>query len=142
MGKPEKEPHKSRRRASSPGDMNEPFMGGRSRYVLAASDLALDGAHWAALRPGVRICELYMGTDLRIALLSYIPGASVPLHVHTGDEHIFVIKGSQSDERGEYPAGSYVFNPTGSRHSVYSREGCLVLIQWRGPVALVDNNPH
>lgn len=110
------------------------------RYVLTPSDLAQDHQQWEVLRPGVRIRELFIGADLRIALLSYIPGARVPLHVHTGDEHIFVIQGTQSDEHGEYGAGSYVFNPAGSRHAVYSREGCLVLIQWRAPVALVNDD--
>ncbi|MHB1513567.1 MAG: cupin domain-containing protein [Acidiferrobacter sp.] len=125
---------------SGPGDTHEPLVVGPSRYVLTTPHLDLDVAHWAELRPGVRIRELFMGADLRIALLSYIPGASVPMHLHTGDEHIFVIEGSQSDEHGEYPAGSYVFNPAGSRHSVNSRDGCLVLIQWRGPVKIVDDN--
>ncbi len=121
-------------------DIHESPAFGPSRYVLTPSHLVLDVAHWPELRPGVRIRELFMGADLRIALLSYIPGASVPLHLHTGDEHIFVIEGSQSDEHGEYPAGSYVFNPAGSRHSVNSRDGCLVLIQWQGPVKIVDDN--
>lgn len=123
-------------------DGRERLASGALRYVLTSSDLAQDHSQWEVLRPGVRIRELFMGADLRIALLSYIPGARVPLHVHTGDEHIFVIQGSQSDEHGEYGAGSYVFNPAGSRHWVYSREGCLVLIQWRGPVALVNDDQN
>lgn len=140
MGQTTKASTRSDRGGSGPGNTQEPFVAGPSRYVLTPSHLALDVAHWPVLRPGIRIRELFMGADLRVALLSYIPGASVPLHVHTGDEHIFVIEGSQSDEDGEYPAGSYVFNPAGSRHSVSSRDGCLVLIQWRGPVKIVDDD--
>lgn len=111
-------------------------------FALSAEALALDAPGWVSLREGVKIRELHSSQGLRIALLSYVPGAYVPKHTHTGDEHIFVIQGSQSDENGHHHAGSYVFNPTGSCHSVHSRVGCLVLIHWRGPVAFIDENHH
>ncbi len=100
----------------------------------------LDGPGWEPLREGVRIRVLHEGdeTNPRIALLHYRPGARVPVHRHEGDEHIYVLEGAQADERGHYPAGTYVCNPRGSRHSVHSREGCLVLIYWRGPVVFED----
>ncbi|AWP24188.1 transcription negative regulator ChrR [Acidiferrobacter sp. SPIII_3] len=127
---------------SDPDDGRERLARAVSRYVLTPSDLAQHSPQWRVLRTGVRIRELFTGTCPRIALLSYAPGARVPLHLHTGDEHIFVIQGSQSDEHGDYEAGSYVFNPAGSRHSVHSREGCVVLIQWQAPVAFVDNDQN
>ena len=133
-------PAPSHAEESDPDDGRGRLASAVTRYVLTPSDLTQDGPQWQVLRPGIRIRELFQGTYLRIALLSYIPGARVPLHLHTGDEHIFVIQGSQSDEHGDYQAGSYVFNPAGSRHSVYSREGCLVLIQWQAPVAFIDND--
>lgn len=107
-------------------------------YVLATAALDLEAPGWICLREGVRLRELHNSKELRVALLSYIPGAGVPMHRHTGDEHIYVIHGSQSDERGTYHAGSYVFNPAGSSHSVTSTEGCLVLIHWLGPVSFPD----
>lgn len=70
-----------------------------------------------------------------IALLRYEAGASVPRHRHTGVETIIVLEGSQSDEKGVYQTGSIVINPVGSQHSVWSEEGCVVLIQWDKPVA-------
>ncbi|WP_298137347.1 dimethylsulfonioproprionate lyase family protein [Acidiferrobacter sp.] len=134
---------KKRARAASPHlyDASGPSAHEPSRYFLGPQDSATDTSEWRPLRPGVRIRDLFKGPDLHIALLSYIPGACVPMHVHTGDEHIFVVQGSQSDEQGDYPAGSYIFNPAGTSHSVQSEEGCLVLIQWRSPVAFIDDNP-
>lgn len=84
-------------------------------------------------RDGVEISEIIIG-EPAVALLRYSPGASVPRHRHTGLETILVLEGTQSDERGDYPAGSLVLNPEGTVHSVWSTEGCTVLIQWERPV--------
>jgi anti-sigma factor ChrR (cupin superfamily) len=67
-------------------------------------------------------------------VLRYLPGAEVPRHVHTGFEHILVLSGAQHDERGRYTAGTFVVNPAGTAHRVWSPEGCLVLIVWERPV--------
>lgn len=87
-------------------------------------------------RDGVEIHRLWSGPP-DVALLRYAPGASVPRHRHPGLETILVLSGSQSDEAGEYPAGSLVFNPPGSAHSVWSDPGCVVLIQWEKPVEML-----
>lgn len=94
---------------------------------------------FAPFREGVEICELNPD-DPGLALLRYAPGASVPRHLHTGLETILVLDGVQSDDRGHYPAGSLVLNPEGSVHSVWSEEGCVVLIQWQRPVAFVEDD--
>lgn len=86
---------------------------------------------------GVEICRLWQGGP-DAALLRYAPGASVPRHGHTGLETILVLEGSQSDENGRYFAGSLVFNPIGTEHSVWSEDGCTVLIQWEKPVSFVE----
>jgi anti-sigma factor ChrR (cupin superfamily) len=88
-------------------------------------------------RDGVEICRLWPGPP-DVALLRYAPGASVPRHRHGGLETVLVLDGSQSDERGDYPAGSLVCNPEGSIHSVWSRAGCVVLIQWQRPVEILQ----
>ncbi|MDF1776369.1 MAG: cupin domain-containing protein [Rhizobiaceae bacterium] len=88
-------------------------------------------------RPGVEICELVAGWP-RLALLKYEPGASVPRHRHTGLETILVLSGAQSDENGASRAGALIANPTGSQHSVWSDEGCVVLIQWEKPIEILD----
>jgi anti-sigma factor ChrR (cupin superfamily) len=88
---------------------------------------------FAPFRDGVEICRL-RADDPAVALLRYAPGAAVPRHMHTGLETILVLEGAQSDERGHYPAGTLVLNPTGTEHSVWSEGGCVVLIQWERPV--------
>ena len=46
-----------------------------------------------------------------------------------------MLAGEQSDDRGSYPTGSFVINPPGTQHRVWSKSGCLVLIVWNQPVA-------
>lgn len=103
---------------------------------------ALIGGGWrdCAFEPfltGVEICRLVRG-EPSVALLRYAPGAFVPRHRHLGLETVLVLEGSQRDEGGHYPAGSCVLNPAGSEHSVWSEEGCVVLIQWARPVVFLD----
>jgi anti-sigma factor ChrR (cupin superfamily) len=102
---------------------------------------------WRALafepfRPGVEICRLADSGESRasLALLRYQPGASVPAHRHDGLETILVLEGSQRDEHGHYAAGDMVVNPVGSKHSVSTDEGCVVLIQWERPVRMLGGD--
>jgi anti-sigma factor ChrR (cupin superfamily) len=88
-------------------------------------------------REGVDIHRI-RHADPAVALLRYAPGASVPRHRHGGLETVLVLEGAQTDERGHYPEGSFVLNPPGSAHSVWSDQGCTVLIQWERPVEILD----
>ncbi len=97
------------------------------------------------LHPGVDILPLYGGSHDELplggpsaALLRYAPGASIPEHQHAGYEHIFVLRGSQEDQRGHYGRGTCVINPPGTRHAVKSTEGCLVLAIWNRPVVILE----
>lgn len=97
---------------------------------------------WRACRfqpfsDGVEICRLLDG-EPAIALLRYAAGARVPYHRHRGLETVLVLEGAQSDEHGQYRAGTLVLNPEGSAHSVRSDRGCVVLIQWTRPVDFGD----
>lgn len=56
-------------------------------------------------------------------------GASFPLHDHPQGEEIYVMQGTFSDENGDYPAGTYLRNPPGSRHTSFSREGCTIFVK-------------
>ena len=111
----------------------------KSRFVGKLAELALIAKGWEPLREGVEVLRLWGDADAgaSVALLRYQPGAHVPRHRHTGFEAIFVISGSQSDERGTYGPGSFVVNPDGDEHSVRSDEGCMVLILWERPVVFV-----
>lgn len=88
-------------------------------------------------RDGIDAHHIKTGSPA-MAILRYAPGATVPLHLHTGMETILVLEGTQSDERGTYGPGTLVINPQGSSHSVWSESGCAVLIQWEGPVAILN----
>jgi anti-sigma factor ChrR (cupin superfamily) len=100
-------------------------------------------AEWRPFRAGIEILPLYgeqQGADsLRAsaALLRYRAGASVPLHEHLGYEHVVVLEGSQRDAQGTYERGAFVISEPGSRHSVTSDDGCIVLVLWNRPVAFV-----
>jgi len=103
--------------------------------ALLAGDIA-----WEPFREGVDIFRLYgaAGDAPAAALLRYAPNAHVPFHEHDGYEHVFVLSGSQEDDRGTYAAGTLVVNPPGSRHSVRSPGGCMVLVLWERPVLVLD----
>ena len=88
-------------------------------------------------RDGVDISEIKTGTPA-VALLRYQPDASIPYHMHRGLETILVLEGVQSDEFGDYPAGSVILNPEGTKHSVWSTDGCVVLIHWQQPVQFLE----
>ncbi len=93
---------------------------------------------FAAFRDGVEIFPIQDGAPA-LALLRYAPGAAVPHHRHTGLETILVLDGAQTDEQGHYPAGTLVLNQPGSSHSVWSDEGCVVLIQWTAPIVFTSD---
>jgi anti-sigma factor ChrR (cupin superfamily) len=91
---------------------------------------------WKPLRPGIWIHRIYQVSPdgPSAAFLRYQPGATLPRHTHAGLEHIFVLAGSQQDERGVYEAGSMTVNPPGTSHNVSSPNGCIVLVLWERPV--------
>jgi anti-sigma factor ChrR (cupin superfamily) len=69
------------------------------------------------------------------SLVRYDAGAGFPPHAHPGGEEIFVLEGVFSDEQGDYPAGTFVLNPPGSRHAPRSERGCVLFVklcQYRG----------
>jgi len=63
------------------------------------------------------------------SLVEYAPGTAFASHLHPRGEEIFVLEGVFSDESGDFPAGSYLRNPPGSRHAPFSREGCVIFVK-------------
>jgi anti-sigma factor ChrR (cupin superfamily) len=121
------------------------------RIVLRSlwSDPALaESESFRELWPGVAFLPLYGLTQdcspvdreqPSAAFIRYQPGAHVPEHSHPGYEHIIVLRGSQSDHLGHYPVGTCVMSPPGSRHAVFSAEGCLVLAIWHRSVEVQND---
>ena len=82
---------------------------------------------WHERRPGVHWKVLWEEGDRKAVLMRYDPGATIPRHRHLGDEQIFVLEGSVSDDTCTCARGGYARRPPGCVHSVSSGEGALVL---------------
>jgi anti-sigma factor ChrR (cupin superfamily) len=65
------------------------------------------------------------------SLVRYAAGSRFATHIHGGGEEFLVLEGVFQDERGAYPAGTYVRNPVGSSHEPFSDDGCTILVKLR-----------
>jgi anti-sigma factor ChrR (cupin superfamily) len=65
------------------------------------------------------------------SIVRYAPESSFDEHEHGGGEEILVLDGVLSDESGDYPAGTYLRNPPGSRHAPGSKPGCIIFVKLR-----------
>jgi len=65
------------------------------------------------------------------SIVRYAPGSSFFSHLHARGEEFLVLDGVFSDENGDYPTGTYVRNPPGSRHAPRSDGGCRILVKLR-----------
>ena len=63
------------------------------------------------------------------SVVRYAPGSHFAPHTHGGGEEILVLEGVFSDEHGDYPAGTYLRNPSGSGHAPFSDQGCTLLVK-------------
>jgi anti-sigma factor ChrR (cupin superfamily) len=63
------------------------------------------------------------------SFVRFAPGSAFPHHAHGGGEEIFVIDGGLEDEKGHYPAGTYLRDPVGSSHTPFSRDGCTLFVK-------------
>ena len=63
------------------------------------------------------------------SIVRYDPGSSFKRHEHPGGEEILVLKGTFSDNYGDFPAGTYFRNPPGTGHAPASEDGCLLLVK-------------
>ena len=93
--------------------------------------------------PGVERGRLEQDTGQGRAtrFLRFAPGASAAQHAHDSVEEIYVLEGVFSDDRGDFPAGSYLRNPPGSAHTPRSEEGCLLFVTLPRPIELLEADP-
>lgn len=75
---------------------------------------------------GLSVLPLHEYVTEHVALVRWAPGTVFVEHQHWSGEEIFVMEGVFSDEHGHYPAGTWLRNPHGSRHSPFSNDGCLI----------------
>lgn len=101
-------------------------------FTLRAVQSARDALWTASPMPGVERRMLdRVGDEVARAtsIVRYAPGTHFDAHVHAGGEEIFVLQGTFSDEHGDYPAGTYLRHPPGSRHAPFSRQGCILFVK-------------
>lgn len=65
------------------------------------------------------------------SLVRYAPGSSFSAHTHGAGEEFLVLDGVFSDDTGDFPAGYYVRNAPGSRHSPSSTPGAIIFVKLR-----------
>lgn len=63
------------------------------------------------------------------SIVRYAPGSHFSAHRHDGGEEFIVLDGTFQDEHGDYPAGTYVRNPVGTRHTPRSDNGCTIFVK-------------
>ncbi|CAH1573691.1 cupin domain-containing protein [Vibrio rotiferianus] len=63
------------------------------------------------------------------SLVKYESNSKFATHPHPRGEEILVLEGVFSDEYGDYPAGTYLRNPPGSKHAPFSKKGCVLLVK-------------
>jgi anti-sigma factor ChrR (cupin superfamily) len=100
------------------------------RVVIATNELPWIPSPQAGVerRPLDRIgSEVARATSL----VRYAPGSAYPTHDHALGEEFLVLDGIFSDERADYPTGTYVRNPPGSRHAPRTGAGCIILVKLR-----------
>ncbi len=103
--------------------------------IISLSDLA-----WQDRQPGVRMKAIWEHPETRRrAVMTRIePEAKLPLHRHVGDELVFVIEGTLSDEFGTVTAGNVGYRPDGCIHTISTRHGATVLAILTGGVEPVS----
>ena len=81
------------------------------------------------LVPGLSVMPLHELHTEHTALVRWAPGTRFNPHRHFGGEEILVLEGVFEDERGRYPAGSWIRSPHLSAHQPFSKEGCIILVK-------------
>jgi len=84
-------------------------------------------------------------TKRRAQITRFDAGALLPMHRHIGDELLYVIEGSVTDEAGTVYAGSMGYRPVGCIHSVTSKNGATVVALITGgvePAKEIGNAPR
>ena len=101
---------------------------------LGTQITVLPGQHQWVTSPADGVSKMplereQMESGRTTSFVTFAPGSSFPPHEHPLGEEIFVLEGVFSDENGDYPAGTYIRNPPGSKHQPFTREGCALFVK-------------
>lgn len=120
--------------------------------AAAASDTASRIIHvgdheWQTMMPGIKAKVLWSdpATKRRAQLTRFEPGSALPTHKHVGDELLYILEGSISDEAGTVHAGSVGYRPNGCVHNVTSKHGATAIAIVTGgvePATDVGDSPR
>src|SRR4051794_23617175 len=104
--------------------------------IIPVHDIA-----WTNLRPGVQVKRIWEDppTQRLSMMLRFEPGVEIPLHRHDGDELVYVIEGSLTDESGTITTGNFGYRPNGCVHTITSQHGATVLSVLTGSTTPVDS---
>jgi len=106
-------------------DVNGDFS---QRVVLHADEIPWE----ASPMPGVerrRLDRLDRENERVTTIVRYAPESAFSAHVHGGGEEFIVLDGVFQDDYGDWPAGSYIRNPPGSKHTPASKPGCTIFVK-------------
>jgi anti-sigma factor ChrR (cupin superfamily) len=109
--------------------------------------ISVSEIEWKQMTPMVKTKTLLLDPDKkrRVQLTRFEPGAALPTHRHVGDELLYVVEGSISDEAGTTSAGNVGYRPNGCVHTVTSKNGATVYAIVTGgvePATEIGNAPR
>lgn len=110
---------------------------------MAIESVRIPDLDFVPMEPGLRenvlIHKLFdntvddpTGSDA--ALIKYLPGAFIPLHLHRGYEMVLVLQGEYIENGETHNPGSLIIRAPGTTHSMRSNTGCVILAMRDIPV--------
>jgi anti-sigma factor ChrR (cupin superfamily) len=118
--------------ANGPTPINPPE---RQSHYVAASAMPWQPTAFE----GIEMKVLYTDNEGRSTILFRMaPGATVPLHEHTGLEQTYILEGSLEDMEGSCGAGDFVWRPGGNVHVAHAPNGALFLSVFTRPNRFFD----
>ncbi|MGI4856664.1 MAG: cupin domain-containing protein [Janthinobacterium lividum] len=102
--------------------------------------LAFPVSRWRPVSPGIRWAKISFPGDpeAKVLLLRAQPGASLPLHTHTGPEYTYVLYGALGDEGAILGPGDLIESDQSLRHqpSVDSHGECICMLAVEGQLVM------
>ena len=82
------------------------------------------------LVPGLSVMPLHEHDGVNTALVRWAPHTTFSAHRHPGGEEILVLEGEFADDKGVYPAGTWIRSPRWSQHAPFTtQQGALIYVK-------------